>query len=99
MRLMLSLFLTAIVFIERTHGIVCTANICDLVDCIHHTPENCPGKFVKNGGYCGCCDACLAILKPGDTCYNLFLAGSLNTTICPDNYHCDTIPLSVQRIK
>ncbi|XP_055860841.1 uncharacterized protein LOC129921817 [Biomphalaria glabrata] len=91
--LLLALVLTASICIKTSEALACTANFCQLVDCMPYTSENCVGKIVKNGGMCGCCDACLKVLNPGDTCFSLILMGAPNTVTCPDNYHCDHVSL------
>ena len=39
--------------------IQCPQNACMLVRCAAVTETNCLGRISKNGGYCGCCDACI----------------------------------------
>lgn len=43
----------------------CEPDICDRVDCRNVVKEDCKANetFDKNGGYCGCCPACVP--KPG----------------------------------
>ncbi|KAH9514244.1 hypothetical protein Btru_028492 [Bulinus truncatus] len=84
------LLLAAVAFIQSSDSLACTGNICQLVDCMPITADSCAGKFVPNGGFCGCCDACLTILNPGDVCWSILTAGAPSTVTCPDHYHCDS---------
>jgi hypothetical protein len=69
-------------------AIVCTADICNAVKCAAVTTDNCPGKIVLNGGFCGCCDACKAVLQAGETC-DLHVIGMPSTTVCDDGLVCN----------
>jgi hypothetical protein len=71
-------------------AIVCQANACDTVRCAAVTEENCDGKVVPNGGYCGCCDACRSILKEGESCFALLIQGPTPpSVICDDGLVCN----------
>ncbi|CAL1541707.1 unnamed protein product [Lymnaea stagnalis] len=87
--IVLSTLALVMAFCTTTDAVVCATNFCELADCAPIT--NCNGKVVKNGGFCGCCDLCVTVLKPGDTCFYLFMSGMPSTVTCPDHYHCDSV--------
>ncbi|CAG5120973.1 unnamed protein product [Candidula unifasciata] len=71
-------------------GIVCSPNICDIVRCMEYSEENCEYTVVPNGGYCGCCNACVHLLKVGETCPTLHLKGGPPPTVkCEDGLVCN----------
>ena len=43
-------------------AIVCTPEICEASECEEVTEANCDGLVKANGGFCGCCDACVTEL-------------------------------------
>ncbi|GFY16445.1 uncharacterized protein TNCV_2350881 [Trichonephila clavipes] len=65
---MFKILFLVIVGIVVTEAIVCTKNYCDTVRCKQVTKDDCTENeiFVKNGGICGCCDACR--IKEGSPC-------------------------------
>ncbi|CAL1541704.1 unnamed protein product, partial [Lymnaea stagnalis] len=74
-------------FCSHTNAIVCEKDICAGVRCEAIT--YCSGKLVKNGGICWCCDLCVNVLNPGESCYLPFFQGVPSLAVCPDNYICD----------
>ena len=46
-------------FVAYASALVCSPDVCQLVRCAAVTEDSCNGKVVQNGGYCGCCDACV----------------------------------------
>lgn len=48
-------------FVASSEALIqCLPDACARVNCLAATP--CNGKFVKGGGYCGCCDSCVNLL-------------------------------------
>lgn len=62
-------FLCLSVLVAGACAIVCTPDICATVRCAAVTNDNCNGMIKENGGYCGCCDACITELGG----FNVFL--------------------------
>ena len=61
------LTLSVLVCVSATKAIICTPNICDTVRCIMVTRAECESRgefaFLKHGGFCGCCPACVPIRR------------------------------------
>lgn len=55
-------FVCLSVFVTGACAIVCTPEICMTVRCAAVTADNCNGVIKENGGFCGCCDACITEL-------------------------------------
>jgi hypothetical protein len=55
-------FLCLSVLVAAAHAIVCPPNACQMVRCAAVTAESCGGTIKTNGGFCGCCDACITEL-------------------------------------
>ncbi|CAH1976043.1 unnamed protein product [Acanthoscelides obtectus] len=68
----------ALTFEESEARLVCTRRICDTVRC---AKQKCTAKqvLVKKGGFCGCCDLCVTILKEGENCADIFWRNSINS--------------------
>ncbi|GFS99695.1 uncharacterized protein NPIL_672711 [Nephila pilipes] len=63
--------LLVIVGIAVSEALECYKGICDIVRCRQVTKRDCKKKgevFIRNGGFCGCCNACRAIIKEGGSC-------------------------------
>ena len=45
--------------IAVSSAIVCTPELCSNA---HKQELNCPGKVIKNGGFCGCTDVCAKVI-------------------------------------
>lgn len=72
------------------NAIVCPPNFCQTVRCAAVTAENCLNGVIRaNGGFCGCCDACITQLGVGDRCLSLHLFGVPETVECGDGLFCD----------
>jgi len=73
-----------------TSAMVCTDNTCSAVRCAAVTAESClGGTFVQNGGFCGCCDACVKSIAKGDRCLSTLLMGVPATEKCGQGLYCD----------
>ncbi|CAH1976047.1 unnamed protein product [Acanthoscelides obtectus] len=73
---------------EESEAVACTQSICKLFKC---TQPKCISKqvLVKKGGFCGCCDLCVTILKEGDNCLaQIFSGGTPATERCGDGLQC-----------
>lgn len=77
------------VAIAAANAIVCTPEICQAVRCAAVTADNCNGMVKTNGGFCGCCDACISELAEGEHCMSTFLLGVPPSTQCADGLYCD----------
>ncbi|CAH1976042.1 unnamed protein product [Acanthoscelides obtectus] len=78
----------ALTFEESEARLVCTRRICDTVRC---AKQKCTAKqvLVKKGGFCGCCDLCVTILKKGQKCPNLHIVGGGPPTVrCAKGLRC-----------
>ena len=60
---MLTKVICLLSFLAYASAIVCPPNACQLVRCAAVTASTCNGIIAQNGGYCGCCDACLTELS------------------------------------
>ena len=65
----------------------CMPDACDKLHCLAASP--CNGKFVKGGGYCGCCDSCVSLLGEGASCISMLLLGAPSTAECQPGLYCD----------
>ncbi|BFZ22396.1 hypothetical protein BsWGS_25435 [Bradybaena similaris] len=92
--LILLVLATAMVLVSC---LVCPVDYCDRVECHVLTAENCTGKIVPRGTYCGCCDSCRHILEPGQNCFALLLHGMPPTVTCPDGYFCDSKTITCEK--
>lgn len=78
------------VAIACASALVCLDDTCMRVRCAAVTAESCAGgNIVKNGGYCGCCDACVQTLAEGDQCLSTLLLGAPQSARCADGLMCD----------
>lgn len=81
-----------------TNAIVCMPDMCQTVRCAAVTAENCVGgNIVPNGGFCGCCDACVIQLAEGDKCFGDLLMGVPSHSHCGDGLYCDPNTLTCAR--
>ncbi|BFZ01673.1 hypothetical protein BsWGS_04712 [Bradybaena similaris] len=71
--------------------IACPPHYCQTTTCTPLTEETCTGKIVPNGGFCGCCDGCYAVIQAGGFCGALFPAvgGLGHHVVCVDGYFCN----------
>ncbi|XP_069133888.1 insulin-like growth factor-binding protein 2 [Argopecten irradians] len=65
-------------------AIVCTPELCQGVD--KDAPLNCAGSVIKNGGFCGCTDACAKV--EGEACQAIYMFGLLPAGRCDDGLEC-----------
>jgi len=92
--------LAACLSLAAASAMVCTDNTCATVRCAFVTAESClGGTYVKNGGFCGCCDACIRSLNKGEHCLATLLMGVPSTARCgkglycdPRTSHCESLP-------
>ncbi|CAH1976045.1 unnamed protein product [Acanthoscelides obtectus] len=72
---------------EESEAVACTQSICKLFKC---TQPKCISKqvLVKKGGFCGCCDLCVTILKKGQQCPNSHVRAGPPTTRCAKGLRC-----------
>ncbi|KAK7495486.1 hypothetical protein BaRGS_00013184 [Batillaria attramentaria] len=73
----------------------CSPNICMLVDCMYVSPDSCaaPSVYVANGGFCGCCPACLLALGEGASCGSSLMHGR-----CQSGLVCDSVTETCRRV-
>ncbi|KAK3106533.1 hypothetical protein FSP39_022068 [Pinctada imbricata] len=79
-------------FLAYASAYVCSKDACATVRCANVAEAECTsggGKFVANGGYCGCCDACRQQLAEGDSCMSMVLLGVSMKAECAPGLHCD----------
>ncbi|CAL1541712.1 unnamed protein product [Lymnaea stagnalis] len=95
---MLAIVLVALALTSVTEAIVCLPNACDTVRCAAVTSENCNGKIVSRGGFCGCCDSCVTELGANESCMTTLLLGVPATTSCQDGYFCERSSMTCQPI-
>ncbi|CAG5123618.1 unnamed protein product [Candidula unifasciata] len=81
----ISVLLTAVTTSQATN---CTAEFCNVIDCMRLERSQCKGVFIVNGGVCGCCNACYEAIEPGQPCQRLDLS-SPPTAVCKSGYFCD----------
>ncbi|KAF6034385.1 hypothetical protein EB796_007306 [Bugula neritina] len=72
----------------------CPKNACDKITCGGKlTKDSCllnGGRYIPNGGLCGCCDHCVQLLGEGEACTSS--GPGLATSECGDDLYCsDTI--------
>nr|CAI5833927.1 unnamed protein product [Callosobruchus analis] len=73
---------------EESEAIQCTPNICQTVRCAAAVCES-NQVLVEKGGFCGCCDLCVTILKEGEKCPVLHIRGGPPPTIrCAKGLRC-----------
>lgn len=77
-------FVVLIATVGYASAIVCTPLLCQGVD--RDTPLNCPGSIIKNGGFCGCSDACAKV--EGETCQATYMFGMIPAGRCDDGLEC-----------
>ncbi|CAL1275925.1 unnamed protein product [Larinioides sclopetarius] len=84
---MIKILLLISTAITIANAIACTSDICSRVRCMQ---ANCTGRavLVPNGGYCGCCDACVTYLNEGEECPIPLRGGSPPTRKCSDGLEC-----------
>lgn len=76
--------------VAGANAIVCLPNMCATVRCAAVTAETCVGgTIVPNGGFCGCCDACVHVLSEGQQCFDMLLLGVPPTSRCAEGLYCD----------
>ncbi|GIY75193.1 uncharacterized protein CEXT_635601 [Caerostris extrusa] len=71
-------------------AIVCAPNFCNSVRC---RDVSCASNEIRteHGTFCGCCPACLRVIKKGDSCYQPPLIGGGPPRItCDKGLHCDS---------
>ena len=65
--LILILIAASLVAIGPCQGLECTADTCSMVRCKNVSRRQCRRRknriFVKNGGFCGCCNACRVLIR------------------------------------
>ncbi|CAG5120979.1 unnamed protein product, partial [Candidula unifasciata] len=89
-----SVLLSLVVLLALTNmstAIVCTPALCEGAKCTTYTEENCAGKVVEKGGFCGCCDACYGVLNKGDDCGPYPLLGVPRYAVCADGLTCSDL--------
>ncbi|XP_060563427.1 uncharacterized protein LOC132722861 [Ruditapes philippinarum] len=91
-------FLCLSVLVAAAHAIVCPPNACQMVRCAAVTAESCGGTIKTNGGFCGCCDACITELAEGEKCMSTLFLGVPSTTQCADGLFCDSKTSTCQRM-
>jgi len=82
--------LAACLSLAAASAMVCTDQTCATVRCAAITADTClGGTFVENGGFCGCCDACIRALNKGEHCLATLLMGVPSTQRCGKGLYCD----------
>ncbi|KAF8782883.1 hypothetical protein HNY73_013117 [Argiope bruennichi] len=74
----------------------CPKNYCDNVKC---NAVSCSSnqKYKEHGTFCGCCPACINIIKKGGSCLPLLLFGDEPAQIaCDDGLKCDSNTFTCQ---
>lgn len=69
-------------------------DICSQVRCdLTLTAESCSGRFVENGGFCGCCHNCVRQIAEGENCIESTLIGAPPRAECGGETFChpDTV--------
>lgn len=84
------------VCVAVSHAIVCLPNTCETVRCA--AVKDCKGVIQKNGGFCGCCDACITQLREGESCAHPLLLGVPSTMDCGQGLYCDDITFRCKQI-
>ncbi|KAL4229460.1 hypothetical protein ACF0H5_012498 [Mactra antiquata] len=82
-------FLCLSALLAAANAIVCLPETCATVRCAAVTAENCNGVIKANGGFCGCCDACITELGEGEMCADMLLFGVPSTSQCAQGLTCD----------
>nr|CAI5837166.1 unnamed protein product [Callosobruchus analis] len=59
---LVTLVVVIAITVEESQALVCPPNACDNVKCGEVSCSS-NQKFVKNAGFCGCCDGCVDILS------------------------------------
>ncbi|CAH1976052.1 unnamed protein product [Acanthoscelides obtectus] len=74
---------------DESEAISCTQSMCKLFKCAQ--PKCIPKQvLVKKGGFCGCCDLCVTILKKEQKCPNLYFVGGGPPTVrCAKGLRCE----------
>ncbi|XP_060589673.1 thyroglobulin-like [Ruditapes philippinarum] len=75
--------------------IQCPHNACDALDC--PVMDDCNGRVNANGGWCGCCDACITQIAEGENCMSTMLLGVPSTTECADGLTCDVHSMTCKK--
>ncbi|XP_052091507.1 saxiphilin-like [Mytilus californianus] len=89
-RKMKTLIVILLLVVSSQALIQCPPDACMTVRCAAVTETNCLGRISKNGGYCGCCDACIQHIAEGKSCFNFLLLGAPSTAECEPGTHCDS---------
>ncbi|GFY60187.1 uncharacterized protein TNIN_436311 [Trichonephila inaurata madagascariensis] len=78
-----------LVGISIANAIVCLPNYCDDVSCDSVSCSS-DEEYTEHGTFCGCCPACLKIIRKGESCAFLFTGIGLPPTAkCDEGLMCD----------
>ncbi|KAF8782888.1 Fungal protease inhibitor-1 like protein [Argiope bruennichi] len=70
-------------------AIVCPENYCEKIECKEVSCSS-DEKYTEHGTFCGCCPACLHVIKKGESCFTLLLkGGGAPKATCDDGLECD----------
>lgn len=85
---LVSLAVTAALFVRQSVSMVCPPDVCDSLPCEPVDEVTCGGKFVRHGGFCGCCHVCLHVIEPMGMCVPPDLTVGAKA-VCADGYWCN----------
>ncbi|XP_064594663.1 uncharacterized protein LOC135461473 [Liolophura sinensis] len=76
--------------VSMSYAMVCPPDICTRVRCAGIRAEDCAGRVDANGGFCGCCPACIQQAAEGELCMSsLILLGAPQNTECAEGLFCN----------